>query len=66
MADEFGASYARSLASSHALHALGDRTADEALEAGVRPRTVWLALCDDLDVPPERRLGRERRGARQN
>jgi hypothetical protein len=63
MEDEFGSSYARSLADSHALHELGDRTAAEALEAGVRPRTVWAALCDDMDVPPERRFGRERRAA---
>lgn len=58
--DEFGASYASTLVRDHVLSALGDRTAGEALVAGVAPRTEWLALCDDLDVPPERRLGIDR------
>ena len=63
MDDEFGSSYARSLAASHALHTLSDQSAVQALESGVRPRTVWLALCDDMDVPPERRLGRDIRAS---
>ncbi len=60
MAEEFGPTYAASLSRDHALDALAGRTAAEALEAGVPPREVWLALCDDLDVPPERRHGRDR------
>lgn len=60
MDDEFTAAYSRVLAQSHVLHALGDRTASQALEDGVPPRRVWLALCDDMDVPAERRLGRDR------
>ncbi|NHA67804.1 DUF3046 domain-containing protein [Phycicoccus flavus] len=59
MAEEFGATYAPTLAGSHVLGALGDRTAQEALDDGVAPREVWLALCDDLDVPESRRHGRE-------
>lgn len=55
MDQEFGSAYARSLARTHALHAFGDRTAEEAIEAGVPVRSVWEALCDDFDVPPERR-----------
>lgn len=55
MDQEFGTAYARSLARSHALHALDDRTAEEAVEAGVPVRRVWEAVCDDFDVPPERR-----------
>lgn len=39
------------------LSALGDRTADEALRAGVAPREVWLTLCAETDVPDERRYG---------
>jgi len=35
--------------------ALGERTADEALAAGVAPREVWLAMCEAMDVPRERR-----------
>ena len=58
-AGEFGAAYAGSLARSHVMSALGGRTAVEALEAGAPPREVWLALCDDMDVPEERRHGRD-------
>ena len=36
---------------------LGDRTATQALDAGVPPREVWLALCAETDVPLERRYG---------
>ncbi|HQV81967.1 MAG TPA: DUF3046 domain-containing protein, partial [Ornithinibacter sp.] len=36
---------------------LGGRTALEALDAGESPREVWLALCDAMDVPEERRHG---------
>ncbi len=39
--------------------ALGERTAEQALAAGVDPRDVWLALCADLQVPRERWLGRD-------
>ncbi len=59
MDDEFSPAYSRVLASGHVLHTLGDRTATEALESGVPPRRVWEALCTDMDVPPERWLGRD-------
>jgi hypothetical protein len=64
MNDEFGEAYAGSLARHHVLGVLGDRTVVEALDAGVSPRTVWLALCDDMDVPEARRLGVERKPAK--
>ena len=57
MEGEFGSAYASTLARRHTIHALDDRTVDEALEAGLPPRQVWLALCDDMDVPESRRLG---------
>lgn len=60
MEDEFGAGYAHVLASSAVLAAVGGRTAEEALKAGVHPRSVWSAVCDLQDVPPERRLGKDR------
>lgn len=68
MDDEFGAGYARSVASDQVLSVLGSRTATEALAAGVPPRDVWDAVCDAMHVPPERRFGlepheRARRGA---
>jgi hypothetical protein len=59
MDDEFGAGYSRVLSSTLVLAGVGGRTADQALNAGVPPRQVWLALCDVQDVPPERRLGRD-------
>ncbi len=59
MDDEFGTAYAASLARDHTLGSLGGRTADEALVAGVPPREIWFALCDDMDVPAERRHGRD-------
>lgn len=39
----------------HVLGALGGRTAQEALDGGVDARRVWFALCDDFDVPEQRR-----------
>ncbi|WP_369052970.1 DUF3046 domain-containing protein [Kineococcus terrestris] len=57
--DEFGAAYGRSLAADQVLLALEDRTPRQALDAGVDPKAVWLALCEAMDVPPERRLGKD-------
>ncbi|MEJ1091837.1 DUF3046 domain-containing protein [Microbacterium istanbulense] len=53
--DEFGS---RAAALTHDL-VLGDfgRTALEALDAGIPPREIWLALCAETDVPAERRYG---------
>lgn len=53
--DEFGG---RATALTHdlILSALGT-TALEALDAGVPPRDIWLALCEEADVPAERRYG---------
>lgn len=59
MDDELGAAYARSVAATQVIGALGGRTPDEALEAGTPPREVWGAVCEAMDVPPERRLGRD-------
>ncbi|WP_341957212.1 DUF3046 domain-containing protein [Microbacterium sp. LWH13-1.2] len=46
-----------SLISDLVLSQLSGRTADEALDAGIPPRDIWLALCSETDVPPERRHG---------
>lgn len=56
MEQEFGGPYGRSVAGSHVIHALGDLTATEALDQGVNVRRVWTALCDDLQIPEERRM----------
>ena len=57
---EFGAGYARVLAGDLVLGALGNMTALEALEAGVAPKDVWLAVCETQDIPEVRRLGPDR------
>ena len=54
LAVEFGEAYGRSLVRDLVLTPLSDRTADEALDAGVAPREVWFALCAAMDVPRER------------
>lgn len=46
-----------SLVSDLVLTQVGGRTAAEALDAGVQPRDIWLALCAETDVPTERRHG---------
>ncbi|MFO7191360.1 MULTISPECIES: DUF3046 domain-containing protein [Thermocrispum] len=55
MADEFGSVRAATLAADYVLSALGGRTADQALADGVDAKQVWTAICDEFDVPPERR-----------
>lgn len=54
--DEFGPR-GGALIADLVLSAVGDRTAVEALASGYPPREVWLALCAETDVPPERRYG---------
>ncbi len=61
LVDEFGASYADTVARRHSIRTLGSRTAEQALADGVPARTVWLALCEDMDVPEERRFGLDRK-----
>lgn len=54
--NEFGARGA-SLVADLTLAALDHRTAGEAIDDGVPPRDVWLALCVETDVPEARRHG---------
>ncbi|GAA5025491.1 DUF3046 domain-containing protein [Microbacterium fluvii] len=61
---EFG-SRSAALLTDLVLPAVGGRTAAEALEEGVPPREIWLALCAETDVPPERRYGVGRLDARR-
>lgn len=57
MVEEFGEAYSGVLIRDHWVGELGG-TAREALDRGVPPREVWAALCEDLQIPPERRHGR--------
>jgi hypothetical protein len=59
MDDEFGERYSRTLARDLVVDHLGDRTAAEALEAGLDPKAVWEAVCRAQDVPRERWLGQD-------
>jgi len=61
---EFGGR-ASTLMNDLVLGALEGRTALEALDAGVPPREIWLALCAEADVPPQRRYGVGRLDPRQ-
>ena len=55
MEGEFGAVRAASVSRDHVFSQLGGRTVEEALEAAIEPREVWLAVCEEYDVPPARR-----------
>ncbi|MGO1410009.1 MULTISPECIES: DUF3046 domain-containing protein [unclassified Microbacterium] len=57
--DEFGAR-AATLIADLVLPPFG-RTASEALDVGIAPRDIWQALCDETDVPDQRRHGAGRR-----
>ncbi|SDH37167.1 DUF3046 domain-containing protein [Microbacterium pygmaeum] len=56
ISDEFGAR-AESLTVDLVLSSLGERTVAQAMDAGIAPREIWLALCAATDVPEDRRYG---------
>jgi hypothetical protein len=56
VAAEFG-SRGAALVTDLVLPEVGDRTAAQALEDGVPPRDVWLAMCAETEVPESRRHG---------
>jgi hypothetical protein len=47
----FGSMRAESVARDHIFSVLGGRTAVDAIDAGLPVRTVWLAVCEEFDVP---------------
>ncbi|MBO3663355.1 DUF3046 domain-containing protein [Microbacterium stercoris] len=53
--DEFGAR-APMLMGDLVLPGIGF-TARDALDKGVPPRDIWASLCEEMDVPVERRYG---------
>lgn len=55
MTEEFGRIRADTLAQDLVLSALGERTVNQALDAGMSPKQVWAVLCDSFEVPSERR-----------
>ena len=57
MSDEFGPEYGRVLTSDLVLGEIGGLTAQQGFAKGVAPREIWLALCEAMDVPANRRYG---------
>jgi hypothetical protein len=55
MADEFGPARAEVLATDHVFSGLGGRTVEQALGAGVPAKEIWREVCQEFDVPAERR-----------
>ena len=56
----FGEAYAPTLARELVITRLGSRTAAVALAEGEAPRDVLHALCDEMDVPLDKRDGGDR------
>ena len=46
---------AQSVARDHVFSVLGGRTAVDAIDAGLPVRKVWLAICEEFEVPPKER-----------
>jgi hypothetical protein len=55
MNEQFGSIRAESVVRDHVFSALGGRTALEAIDAGLPVRKVWLAICEEYDVPKKER-----------
>lgn len=55
--EQFGEVYSGVLIRDHWLASMNG-TAQDALNRGESARNVWMALCEDLQVPPDQRYGR--------
>jgi hypothetical protein len=55
MGDQFGRSYAESIARDHVISGLGSRTISEALADGDDALRVWRAVCEEFEVPATHR-----------
>ncbi len=55
MEGQFGSMRAQTVARDHVFSALGGRTAVDAIEAGLSVRRVWLAVCEEYEVPARER-----------
>jgi hypothetical protein len=53
--EQFGAMRAQSVARDHVFASLGGRSAVDAIEAGLPVRKVWLAICEEYEVPARER-----------
>jgi hypothetical protein len=50
MSNQFGSTYARSVAADYRLPPLG-MTVDEAIRAGIDTKLIWRAVCDAYELP---------------
>jgi hypothetical protein len=55
MDEHLGSGYAQVWAQQQVLAELAGRTVAEALAAGVPPRQVWRAVCQQLELPASER-----------
>lgn len=55
MDDTLGVAFAETWARDQVIGPLGSRTVVEALDAGVAPKVVWRAVCQQLGLPPQAR-----------
>jgi hypothetical protein len=55
MESALGPAYARAWAGQFVIGELGERTAQEALDAGESPKAVWAAVWRVLSLPPSDR-----------
>jgi hypothetical protein len=55
MGEQFGRSYAESLARDHVIAGLGSRTISQALADGDDTKGVWRAVCEEFEVPAQQR-----------
>ena len=53
--EQFGSIRAQSVARAQVFEVLGGRTAVDAIDAGVPVRKVWLAICEEYEVPAKER-----------
>ena len=51
MREQFGETYAESVAKDYVLSSLGGRTANKALAEGEDAKIVWRAVCETFNVP---------------
>ena len=55
MREQFGNTYAESVAKDHVFAKLGGRTVNQALDDGVDAKTIWRVVIEEFDVPPHLR-----------
>ena len=57
VSDEFGDAYANVILRDLSLGKLSDQTAQQALDSGTDPKIIWDAICEQMQVPLQRRSG---------